>query len=80
MAAEEKKIILNRKKFIKSTGISLAGFALLGGVGSLLSGCTQEQAAPAGNSSAPSWPIEYKKLDADKAEQLAYDSYQAGHG
>ena len=80
MAVEEKKILLDRKKFLKGAGASIAGLALMGGVGSLLSGCAEETQAPAGDASAPSWPVAYKKMDADKAEQLAYDSYQAGHG
>ncbi len=81
MAVEEKKILLDRKKFLKGAGASLAGLALMGGVGSLLAGCDQGgAAAPTGSESAPSWPVAYEKLDPDKAEQLAYDSYQAGHG
>lgn len=78
--AEEKKILIDRKKFLKGAGASLAGIALMGGVGSLLTGCAEEAQAPAGNSIAPSWPLEYKKLDPDQAEQIAYDSYRSGHG
>ena len=78
MAVEEKKSMLDRKKFLLSAGaVCLAGVAITSGAGSLLSGCSQ--AAPAG-SGAASWPVAYKKLDPDKAEKDAYDSYQAGHG
>lgn len=97
MSGEEKKILLSRKQFITGAGVSAAGLVLLGGMGSLFSGCNKESgsgavngtagvnaagnANGAGNAIAPlSWPVEYKKLDADKAAELAYNSYKAKHG
>jgi len=97
MSREEKKILLSRKQFITGAGVSAAGLVLLGGMGSLLSGCSKETGSGAANGAAGgnaagnangagsavtplSWPVEYKKLDADKAAELAYNSYKAKHG
>ncbi|MDO9574420.1 MAG: hypothetical protein Q7I94_05435 [Candidatus Contubernalis sp.] len=84
--SNEKKI-LTREQFIKG---SIAGLVLAGGAGSLLVGCseTAESDSPPANNdnnnnseiAAAAWPFTYKKLDPDKAEELAFQSYQDGNG
>lgn len=91
--AEEKKILLSRKKFITGTGASIAGLMLAGGLGSLMAGCAppEEEVVDPGNNNndivvpdndiqTPSWPFQYVKIDPAKAEELAYESYKAGNG
>ncbi|MDW7673139.1 MAG: hypothetical protein SCK28_01250 [Bacillota bacterium] len=77
---DEKKII-SRKSFIKGAGTSLAGLALVGGLSTLLSGCTLEEEALAETTKislpeVPKWPFAYKKLDPDIAAQRGYDGYK----
>ncbi len=79
MSKEEKRLLLSRKKFITGTGVSLAGIALLGGAGTLLSGCAPEE--PVNNDvAAPSYPFQYVKLDPERVAEIAYESYKAGNG
>ena len=78
----EKKKILTREQFIKG---SLAGLVLAGGAGSLLSGCSETADSPPTNDNnsgiaAAAWPFTYKKLDPDKAEEIAFQSYLDGNG
>ncbi|UNC92772.1 hypothetical protein [Candidatus Contubernalis alkaliaceticus] len=88
--SNEKKRILTREQFIKG---SLAGLVLVGGAGALLTGCseTAESDSPPANTNnnnnnnnseiaAAAWPFTYQKLDPDKAEELAFQSYLDGHG
>ncbi len=77
---------MSRKKFIKGAGSTVAGVALLGGVGSLLTGCGENGngngAAKEGDSNieVPEHPFEYKPLDPDKVAERAYDAYMHGVG
>ncbi len=71
---------ISRKSFLKGMGKTIAGFTVLGGVGTVLAGCSADAAAGVTASAAPAWPFEYEKIDADKAAQRAYDSYKSGRG
>ena len=76
----EKKKILTREQFIKG---SLAGLVLAGGAGSLLSGCSETADSPPTNNNnaeiaTPAWPFNYKKLDPDRAAEIAWKSYWDG--
>ena len=63
---------ISRKDVIKGMGVSLAGVAVAGGLGGVLTGC----AAPAASvDGAPTWPFKYAKIDPAKAEERAYNSY-----
>ena len=61
---------LTRKDFIKGMGMTLAGVTVAGGLGGVLTGCSSSASAEA----AP-YPYKYTKMDADKAEAVAYDTY-----
>ncbi len=79
---KNEKKILTREQFIKG---SLAGLVLAGGAGSLLAGCSETaQSDPTNDNNseiaAAAWPFTYKKLDPDKAEELAFQSYMDGNG
>jgi len=80
MSTEKKDKQLSRKDFIKGVGTSIAGVTLLGGVGGILTACTDKTAATAGAIEKPEWPFTYTKLDADKAAQRGYDAYKTGAG
>lgn len=87
---QESKIItpdgISRKKFLKGAGSTVAGVALLGGVGSVLSGCAngngngEQSSASAEGVEVPEHPFEYKPLDPDKVAERAYDAYMHGVG
>lgn len=64
---------ISRKDFIKGMGVSLAGVAVAGGLGGVLTGCAATPAASVDG--APTWPFKYSKIDAAKAEERAYNSY-----
>lgn len=69
---------ISRKDFIKGMGVSLAGVAVVGGLGGMLTGCA---AAPVASvDGAPAWPMKYKKLDAAKAEERAFNGYKEKGG
>lgn len=69
---------ISRKDFIKGMGVSLAGVAVAGGLGGMLTGCT---AAPAASvEGAPVWPMKYKKLDPAVAEERAFNGYKEKGG
>lgn len=86
MSIEKKDKEISRKDFLKGVGTSIAGVALLGGVGSVLTACSSPAAvAPepqpqAGVLGKPQWPFTYVKVDADKAAQRGYDAYKTGAG
>lgn len=63
---------ISRKSFIKGMGTSLAGVAVAGTFGGLLSGCTAQTGA---SGDAAPYPFKYKKLDPAKAEKRGYDTY-----
>ena len=62
---------MSRKDFLKGMGTSLAGVAVVGGLGGVLTGCASET----GEASAVPHPLPYKKLDPAKAEERAYNTY-----
>ncbi len=84
MTIEKKDKQISRKDFIKGVGKSLAGVTILGGVGGILTACSDEaNVAPqpmSGGTDTPQWPFTYVKLDADKAAERAYDAYKTGAG
>ena len=71
---------ISRKDFLKGMGTSLAGVAVAGSLGGLLTGCSAETASS--NSEAAPYPFKYKKLDPAVAEERAYNAYfeQGGWG
>lgn len=73
---------VDRQEFLKTLGRSVAGVALLGGVGTLLTGCSEEQppAAVVDTTQAPQWPFAYVGLDADKAAERGFNSYKTDGG
>jgi hypothetical protein len=81
--SEEKVKELSRRKFLHGAGASVAGLALAGTVGMMLSGCTKSEGSAAPPAAAPTeiavaeWPYTYKKLDPDVAAQKGYDGYKA---
>ncbi len=82
MSIKVKEQGISRKDFIKGVGTTIAGAAVLGGVGGLLTGCGQTQSPSANVASVekPQWPFPYVKLDPDKVAKRAYDAYQTGAG
>ena len=70
--SENKQI--SRKDFMKGVGVTVAGVAVTGGLGGLLTGCAAQEAA-ADTSTAPEWPFPYKKLDPAVVEARSFQSY-----
>lgn len=64
---------ISRKDFLKGMGTSLAGVAVVGTLGGVLTGCSADDGASA-EGAAP-YPFKYKKLDPAVAEKRAYDTY-----
>ncbi len=82
MAMNEKKQI-TRKDFIKGVGVSVAGVAMAGGVGGLLTACTNTGSASvdsSGSKEKPQWPFKYKKLDPEKVAERAFKGYKEKGG
>lgn len=75
--SENKQI--SRKDFIKGMGVSLAGVAVAGGLGSLLTGCAPT-ASVSSSTEKPVWPFKYKKLDPAKAEERGFNAYKEKGG
>ena len=73
---EEK--MLSRKNFLKGVGTTVAGVAVAGALGSVLTGCATETTA--GVPEKPEWPFLYQKVDPDKAAEMAYKAYQEKGG
>lgn len=83
---------ITRKDFLKGVGVSVAGVAMAGTVGSLLTACgekeTGSQAAGTsgspGTSTAsvgkPEWPFKYVQLDPEKVKARAFDAYKTKGG
>ena len=69
---EENKTI-SRKDFLKGVGTSLAGVAVMGTLGSTLTGCTDSGSADTGE--AAPYPYKYTKLDPAVGEEMAYNTY-----
>lgn len=79
MANTEKKQI-TRKDFLKGVGVSVAGVAMAGGVGALLTGCTTAAVNTTGSTETPQWPFKYVKLDPEKVKERAYNAYKEKGG
>jgi len=75
MTMNEKKQI-TRKDFLKGVGVSVAGVAMAGGVGALLTGCTTAAVDTTGSTEKPQWPFKYVKLDPATVEARAYTGYK----
>ncbi len=75
MSNLEKKQI-SRKDFLKGAGVSVAGVAMAGGLGAVLTGCTTAAVDTAESTSAPQWPFKYVKLDPATVEARAYNGYK----
>lgn len=65
---------ISRKDFLKGMGASLAGVAVVGSMGGLLTGCSAEVASTSVDG-APEYPFKYVKLDPAKAEEIGYNAY-----
>lgn len=63
---------MSRKDFMKTATKSVAGVAVMGTLGGVLTGCSDNKASADGP--AP-YPYEYKKLDPDVARERAYNAY-----
>ena len=75
--SENKQI--SRKDFLKGVGVTVAGVALTGTLGSVLTGCTATTAA-VDTSQKPAWPFAYKKVDLAVAEERAFKGYKEKGG
>ena len=78
---------ITRKDFLKGVGVSVAGVAMAGTVGSILTACTEKEnpqaAADASGSDSvkrPTWPFKYEKLDPEKVRARAFDAYKTKGG
>ena len=63
--SENKQI--SRKDFLKGVGVTVAGVALTGTLGSVLTGCAAKPTAAVDLSQKPAWPFEYKKVEIGRA-------------
>ncbi|AOY77806.1 hypothetical protein [Clostridium formicaceticum] len=84
MTIEKKEKEISRKDFLKGVGASIAGVTLLGGVGGILTACSDQTTAEVQTTveakGKPEWPFPYAKLDADKAAERAYHAYLSKGG
>lgn len=76
---------ITRKDFLKGMGTTIAGVTLLGGVGSVLMGCSQGNVALAETPLALNpepivYPLAYSRIDPDKAAERAYTFYKEKGG
>jgi len=67
---------ISRKDFLKGVGTTVASVAVVGTLGSVLTGCTTET----GVQEKPQWPYPYKKMDPEKAAEKAYKAYKEKGG
>lgn len=65
---------MSRKTFLKGMGTSLAGVAVVGTLGTVLTGCSADTASTNVAGAAP-YPFKYTKLDPAEAEKRGYDTY-----
>lgn len=76
MKKKEQKQI-SRKDFLKGVGASVAGVAVAGSMGGLLTACGGASASVDTSSiEAAEWPLKYVELDPDKVSARAYDAYK----
>ena len=83
MENQNKKI--TRKDFLKGMGTTLAGATLLGGMSSILTGCSEEEVKKAKEKAGLDnkeieYPLPYSRIDPDKAAERAYKFYQEKGG
>lgn len=76
---------MSRKDFLKKMGTTLAGVTLLGGMGSLLTACSEEELAEAAvemglDPEQVQYPVPYTRIDPDKAAERAYKYYKEKGG
>lgn len=74
---------ITRKDFLKGVGVSVAGVAMTGAVGSLLTACAEKETNATGASNSvkkPEWPFKYAKLDVEKVKTRAFDAYKTKGG
>jgi len=70
---------ISRKDFLKGVGKTVAGVAVAGSVGSVLTGCATNTPT-ASVTEKPVWPFTYQKSDPDKAAEKAYKGYKEKGG
>ncbi len=76
---------ITRKDFLKGVGVSVAGVAMTGTIGSLLTACADKEAdsgaaGASGSVERPGWPFKYAKLDVEKVKARAFDAYKTKGG
>lgn len=74
----EKKI--SRKDFLKSVGVTVAGVAATGTLATVLTGCAPQATASLDTNEKAAWPYKYKKIDAAKAGERAFNGYKEKGG
>ena len=76
---------MTRTDFLKGMGTTLAGVTLLGGMSSVLTGCSEEEVAEAKeqmglDAEQVAYPVAYTRIDPDKAAERAYTAYKEQGG
>ena len=76
---------ITRKDFLKKMGTTLAGVTLLGGVGSILTACSEDELTEAAvqmglDPEQVEYPVPYVRIDPDKAAERAYKYYKEKGG
>ena len=74
---------VSRKQFLKGAATTAAGITLVGGLGSILTGCEPDgtgEAAENGEIETPEHPYPFEKLDPDAVADRAFDGYKEGIG
>ncbi len=79
MTMQKRDKEITRKSFLKGVGASVAGIAMAGTMGSLLTACTDGETAQA-SAETPEWPFEYVELDPDKVRERAFNAYHEQGG
>ncbi|HZK56941.1 MAG TPA: twin-arginine translocation signal domain-containing protein [Clostridia bacterium] len=77
---------ITRKDFLKGVGVSVAGVAMAGTMGSILTACADKENSQTTDTSGsnpvkrPEWPFKYEKLDPEKVKERAFNAYQTKGG
>ncbi|MFW5647510.1 MAG: hypothetical protein ACOCG5_00345 [Candidatus Alkaliphilus sp. MAG34] len=77
---------ITRKDFLKGVGVSVAGVAMAGTMGSILTACSDKEnsqttgTAGSNSVSRPEWPFKYVKLDPEKVKERAFNAYKTKGG
>ncbi len=69
---------LSRKDFLKGAGVTLAGVAMAGTMGTVLTACSSTTASA--DPEPYSWPLPYEKVDPAVAEENAFKGYKEKGG